>query len=238
MNEIVIALDAMGGDNAPSETIKGCIDAVSKKDNVKILLVGIDEIIRNELNKYNFDKDKIDIVHAGQVIGNDEVPTIAIKNKKDSSIVVGLNLVKEKKALAFISAGNTGALLTGAITIIKRIKGIERPALGTLLPTEKGYCLLIDAGANVDCKANYLVQFAKMGAVYMENVLRISNPKIGLVNIEEAAMTKKELKKKKAILLQRNVMNCLKTLKLILLEMLRQEILRLEYAMLLYVMLL
>ncbi len=183
MNEIVIALDAMGGDNAPSETIKGCIDAVSKKDNVKILLVGIDEIIRNELNKYNFDKDKIDIVHAGQVIGNDEVPTIAIKNKKDSSIVVGLNLVKEKKALAFISAGNTGALLTGAITIIKRIKGIERPALGTLLPTEKGYCLLIDAGANVDCKANYLVQFAKMGAVYMENVLRISNPKIGLVNI-------------------------------------------------------
>lgn len=179
----VIAVDAMGGDNAPFEVVKGCVEAIKEHDNITITLVGQENLINDELNKYSFDKNKIKIVNASQVISNDESPTLAIKSKKDSSIVVGLNLVKKGEANAFVSAGNTGALLTGATVIIGRIKGIERPALGTLLPNEKGASMLIDAGANVDSKPSYLVQFAKMGAVYMENVIGIKKPLVGLVNI-------------------------------------------------------
>ncbi len=183
MKDIIIAVDAMGGDNAPMEIIKGCVEAVKSDENIKIITVGIEDKIKNELDKYSFDKSRIEIVNASEVIATDEVPTAAIKQKKDSSMVVGLRLVKEGKAQALVSAGNTGALLTGATLIIGRIKGIERPALGTILPTEKGGVLLLDSGANVDSKASYLAQYAKMGSVYMENVMGIENPKIGLANI-------------------------------------------------------
>lgn len=183
MDNIVIAVDAMGGDNAPYEVVKGCVEVVNEKDNIKILLVGREDAVKAEIEKYTFKKEKIEIINASEVIGTDEVPTIAIKKKKDSSLVVGLTLVKEQKAMAFVSAGNTGALLTGAISIVKRIKGVERPALGTVFPTEKGGALLIDAGANVDCKPSYLLQFAKMGSIYMENVMGVNNPKVGLINI-------------------------------------------------------
>ena len=184
MSDIIIAVDAMGGDNAPFEIVKGCVSASNEHKNIKIILVGRQADIQRELDKYTYNKSKINVLNADEVIATDEVPTIAIKTKKNSSMVVGLNLVKSGEASAFVSAGNTGALLTGAVTIIKRIKGVERPALGTLMPMENGKsALLIDAGANVDAKASYLVQFAKMGSVYMENVLGIQNPSVGLINI-------------------------------------------------------
>ncbi|MCI8804793.1 MAG: phosphate acyltransferase PlsX [Clostridiales bacterium] len=184
MSDIIIAVDAMGGDNAPFEIVKGCVFAVGEHKNIKIILIGREKEVQDELDKYSQDKSRIEIVNADEVIATEESPTAAIKNKKNSSMVIGLNLVKEGKAAAFISAGNTGALLTGAVTIIKRIKGVERPALGTLMPMENGKSsLLIDAGANVDAKPSFLVQFAKMGSVYMENVMGVKNPKVGLINI-------------------------------------------------------
>ena len=180
---ITVALDAMGGDNAPFEIVKGAVSAINEYKNVKILLVGRILDVNNELKKYQFDENRIEVIDAPEVIGTDEVPTTAIRNKKESSMVVGLKLVKEQRAEAFISAGSTGALLAGSTVIIGRIKGIERPALGTCLPDKNGFTFLIDSGANVDCKPNYLVQFAKMGSVYVENILGVKNPKVGLVNI-------------------------------------------------------
>ena len=149
----------------------------------RIVLVGRQEDIRSELQKYSYPQDHITIENASEVISTDESPTTAIRRKKDSSMVVGLNLVKQGQAAAFVSAGSTGALLTGATVIIGRIKGIERPALGTMLPTTKGYTFLLDSGANVDCKPAYLVQFAKMATIYVEHVVGKKAPKVGLVNI-------------------------------------------------------
>ncbi len=182
-NQIIIALDVMGGDNAPHEIVKGAVTAAANS-RIKLLLVGNNDKINEELKKNNYSGNNIEIINTTEVVESTDVPTIAIKQKKDSSMVVGLNLVKEGKANAFVSAGNTGALLTGATLIVGRIKGIERPAIGTLLPnTDKTFTMLVDSGANVDCKPSYLVQFAKMGAVYMENILNIKNPRVGLVNI-------------------------------------------------------
>jgi len=182
METIKIVVDAMGGDNAPVETVKGAVEAVNEF-GAHIILVGVEDVIKEELNKYTYPEGNIEVVHASEVIGTDEVPTLAFRRKKDSSMVVGLNLVKKGEAHAFVSAGSTGALLTGATIIIGRIKGIERPALGTCLPTVNGFVFLLDSGANVDCKPNYLVQFAKMASVYVENVMGIKNPKVGLANI-------------------------------------------------------
>ena len=184
MNEIRIAVDVMGGDHAPVETIKGCAAALAEGDPcVKLLLVGQEDKIKAEIAKYSMDHSRYEIIHASEVIETDETPTTAIRQKKDSSLVVGLNLVKKGEAGAFVSAGSTGALLTGATLIVGRIKGVERPALATILPNEKGWTFHIDVGANVDAKPSYLVQFAQMGAIYMESIMGISNPKVGLVNI-------------------------------------------------------
>lgn len=184
LKNYLIALDAMGGDNAPFEIIKGAVEAVNENKNVNIILVGKEDVILNELAKHSYQKDRIQIQNASEVIETCEPPTTAIRTKKDSSLIVGLKLLKEGKVGAFISAGSTGALLTGATVITKRIKGIERPALATLIPNEKnGYTFLMDSGANMDCKPSYLLQFAKMGQVYMEDVMGIKNPKIGLVNV-------------------------------------------------------
>ena len=181
-NHIKIAVDAMGGDNAPVEIVKGAVDSVNEI-NAHVVLVGQKQVIEAELAKYSYDKSKIDIVEATEVITTEESPTKAIRSKKDSSMVVGLNLVKENKADAFVSAGSTGALLTGALFIVGRIKGVERPVLGTCLPTKKGFTFLVDSGANVDCKAKYLEQFAKMSSIYVENMFDIKNPKVAIVNI-------------------------------------------------------
>ena len=179
---ITVALDAMGGDNAPVETVKGAVEAVQELD-VNIKLVGQEDVVKAELAKYTYDKERIEVVHASEVISTDEVPTMAIRRKKDSSLVVALNLVKNGEADAIVSAGSTGALLTGALLIVGRLPGVERPALGTCLPNKKGFSFLLDSGANVDCKAKYLEQFAKMGSVYVENVFGVKDPKVALVNI-------------------------------------------------------
>lgn len=179
---IIVAVDAMGGDNAPYEIVKGVVEAV-KIYPVKVMLVGKEDIVKKELSSYTYDEDSIEIVHADEVIGTDEVPTEAVRRKKNSSMMIGLGLVKDNKAKAFISAGSTGALFVGGTFTVGRIKGIERPALATCLPTLNGFSLLLDSGANVDCKPQYLEQFAKMGSVYAENVLGVKNPTVGLANI-------------------------------------------------------
>lgn len=178
-----VALDAMGGDNAPFEMVKGAVDAVNKEQNVTVLLVGKEEVIQEELGKYSYDKERIQVVNATEVIETAEPPVNAIRKKKDSSIVVGMKLVKKGEADAFVSAGSSGAILVGGQTLVGRIKGIERPPLAPLIPTAKGVSLLIDCGANVDARPSHLVQFAKMGSIYMEHVVGIKNPKVAIVNI-------------------------------------------------------
>jgi glycerol-3-phosphate acyltransferase PlsX len=146
-------------------------------------LVGKEAEIRSELKQYSYDNDRITVVNADEVITNDEAPVMAIRRKKNSSVVVALSLVKNGEADAFVSAGSTGAVLVGGQLIVGRIKGIERPPLAPLIPTVNGVSLLIDCGANVDARPSHLVQFAKMGSVYMENVIGIKNPRVAIVNI-------------------------------------------------------
>ena len=178
-----IALDAMGGDNAPAEMIKGTVDAIAKEPLMKVFLVGREDVIQKELANYQYNKEQIEVVNATEVIETAEPPVNAIRRKKDSSIVVGMKMVKEGRADAFVSAGSSGAILVGGQVLVGRIKGVERPPLAPLIPTEKGVTLLIDCGANVDARPSHLVQFAKMGSIYMEHVLGIQNPRVGIVNI-------------------------------------------------------
>lgn len=182
-DKVIVAVDAMGGDNAPYEIIKGAIDAVNANNNIIVKLVGKEEVIKDELAKYTYNKESVSIVNATEVIETGEPPVNAIRHKKDSSIVVALNLVKNGEADAFVSAGSSGAILVGGQVIIGRIKGVDRPPLAALIPTTKGVSLLIDCGANVDARSNHLVQFAKMGSIYMENVIGVKNPRVSIVNI-------------------------------------------------------
>lgn len=179
----VVAVDAMGGDNAPTEIVKGAIDAVNSCEDIKVILVGMEDVVNQELSKYEYNKDKIEVVNATEVIQTEEPPVNAIRRKKDSSIVVAMNLVKNNQADAFVSAGNSGAVLVGGQLIVGRIKGIERPPLAPLIPTKDGVALLIDCGANVDARPSHLVQFAKMGSIYMENIVGVKNPRVAIVNI-------------------------------------------------------
>jgi len=180
---VKVAVDAMGGDNAPGELVKGTVEAVNESDRLKCFLVGDETIIKNELQNFTYDSERIEVVHADEVITNDEPPVMAIRRKKNSSIVVGLNLVKNQEADGFISAGSTGAVLVGAQLIAGRIRGVERTPLAPVVPTLKGCSLLIDCGANVDARPTHLIQFAKMGSIYMENVIGVKNPKVAIVNI-------------------------------------------------------
>ena len=184
MKEITrVVVDAMGGDNAPSEIIKGAVEAVQKSDSIEVILTGKEDVINQELAGYTYNKDKISVVNASEVIETAEPPVMAIRRKKDSSIVVGLKMVKNKEADAFVSAGSSGAVLAGGQLLVGRIKGVERPPLAPLIPTNTGFSLLIDCGANVDARSSHLVQFAKMGSVYMEHVMGIKNPRVAIVNI-------------------------------------------------------
>ncbi|MCC8047009.1 MAG: phosphate acyltransferase PlsX [Clostridiales bacterium] len=180
---IRVVVDAMGGDNAPQELVKGAVQAVLDHENIQVILTGQKEAIERELENYTYPKERVEIVACSEVIETAEPPVNAIRSKKDSSLVVGLRLVKNGEADAIVSAGNSGAVLVGGQAIVGRIKGIERPALAPVIPTADGFSLLIDCGANVDARASHLVQFAQMGSVYMEQVLGVKNPRVGIVNI-------------------------------------------------------
>jgi len=180
-----IVIDAFGGDNAPLEIVKGAITSVNLIDDVSIILTGAETSIKEILDEYGYKGDKIEIINATSVITNNESPTSAIRTKKDSSLVVGLNKLKEDPdVVGMISAGSTGAVLAGGLFITGRMEGVLRPALAPQLPNVKGgKTMLIDCGANVDCKPEYLNQFAVMGSEYMKSMCKIVNPKVGLLNI-------------------------------------------------------
>lgn len=180
---MVILVDAMGGDHAPDEITKGCIDAINEMDGFEILLIGNRDKIEKILKERNFNSQRLKIIHAEQIITMEDQPTKAIKTKKDSSMVVGFNLLKEKAGEVFVSAGNTGALMAGAMFILGRISGVDRPALAPIIPTKTGGTLLVDAGANAVCKPINYVQFGIMGSIYMKDVFNIENPKVGLINV-------------------------------------------------------
>lgn len=179
-----IILDGMGGDNAPGEIVKGAVEA-SKLIEDEIVIVGDGDKIEFQLKKYKYSDEKISVKHASEVIENDDAPVRAVRRKKDSSMVVGLNMVKSGEGDLFISAGNTGALMAGALFNLGRIQGIDRPAIASIYPIlgTKKPSLLVDAGANSECKPSNLLEFAMMGSIYMEKVLGRENPKIGLVNL-------------------------------------------------------
>lgn len=184
MAEMVnVACDAMGGDNAPGEVVKGAVDAVNADKRVKVFLVGQETVIKKELAQYTYNTEQLEVVHAEEVIETGEPPVMAIRKKKDSSIVKAMYLVKNGDCDALVSAGSTGAVLVGGQVIVGRIKGVERPPLAPVIPNIKGVSLLLDCGANVDARPSQLLQFAKMGSVYMESVIGIKNPRVGLVNI-------------------------------------------------------
>ncbi|KIR03388.1 Phosphate:acyl-ACP acyltransferase PlsX [Lachnospiraceae bacterium TWA4] len=183
MEKTVVVVDAMGGDLAPVEPIKGAIDAVNQNKNLGVILVGPEDVIQAELKKYSYPENRIKIEPASEVITTEESPVAAIRSKKDSSIVVGQKLVKEKKADAFVSGGSTGAVLAGGMFVVGRIKGVERPPLGTLIPVKGGVALLADSGANVDTRPSHLVQFARMGSIYMEHIIGITKPRVAIVNV-------------------------------------------------------
>lgn len=180
---IKVAVDAMGGDNAPGEIVKGAVDAANMRGDIQVFLVGKQDMVEAELQKYTYPKDRISVIHAEEVIETAEPPVMAIRKKKKSSIVTGMNMVKQKEADAFVSAGSSGAILVGGQVLVGRIKGIERPPLAPLIPTENGVALLVDCGANVDARPSHLVQFARMGSIYMEHVVGVKHPKVAIVNI-------------------------------------------------------
>lgn len=182
-----IILDAMGGDNAPDANIKGAINAINKV-KAEVVLVGKEEVIRSKVKEFYGKEleeisDRLKIRNATETIEMEDIPTMAIKHKKDSSMVVGFRMLKEDEGDVFISAGNSGALLTGATLIVGRIKGIDRPALAGILPAYKSQLLLIDAGSNTNCKPINLLQFAQMSSIYLKNTFGIEKPAIGLLNI-------------------------------------------------------
>lgn len=177
-----IIVDAMGSDKGPAEIIKGSIDAVNEY-GVNVILVGKKDIIKNELVKYKYLEEKIEILNAEDEITNEDDPATAIRRKKEASMVVGANALANGLGDGFISAGSTGALLASGLFIVKRINGIDRAAISVLYPTLTGFSLLLDSGANVDCKPEYLHQFAFMGSIYMDKVMGIKSPSVGLVNI-------------------------------------------------------
>ncbi|MEX1376984.1 MAG: phosphate acyltransferase PlsX [Eubacteriales bacterium] len=175
-----LAVDAMGGDNAPKDIIQGTLEAIEKNKNIKVLMYGVEAEIKKYMPEAN---DRISIIDCPEIIETCEPPLIAIRKKTNSSLIKGLLAVKSGEADAFISAGSTGAVMAGALFKVGRIKGIERPALAPILPTKQGKAILIDCGANADCEVKFLEQFALMGSAYMELVEGIENPRVGLINI-------------------------------------------------------
>ena len=201
-----VVVDGMGGDYSPQAVVEGCVLAQNEY-GIDIVITGPQELILKELNKYNYNKDKISILDAKEVISLNESPVKALKSKKDSSMVKALQMVRDGEVDAIISAGSTGAFLAGCTLIVKRIKGIDRPALAPIMPGKKGAFMIVDVGANADCKPHYLVQFAQMGKVYFENILGINNPSVGLINIGTEEEKGNELTKEAFKLLKEQSFN-------------------------------
>lgn len=178
-----IVVDAMGGDYAPVETVKGAVDALKENERIHIILTGSEEAVNTELAKYEYPKDRLEVVGTTQVIETGEPPVAAIQTKRDSSLVVGLNLVHTGEADAFVSSGSSGAVLVGGQAIVKKIRGVHRAPMAPVMPTAEGAALLIDCGANVDPRPQHLVQFAVMGSIYMKSVNGVANPRVALLNI-------------------------------------------------------
>lgn len=204
---MIIAVDGMGGDLAPKEVIAGCIEALNEFKDLKFLITGPEDLLNKELSNYEYDKNLLSIIDAKEVISSNEPPVMAIRKKKDSSLNKALNLVKSKEADAIISAGSTGAFMAGALFIVGRIKGIDRPALAPIMPGKNSPFMIIDVGANAECKPDNLLQFAAMGKVYFEKILKKDNPSVGLVNIGAEEEKGNELTKAAYTLLKESNLN-------------------------------
>ena len=197
-----ILLDAMGGDKAPDANIKGAVKAINQI-KAEVILIGKEEVIRSKIKEFYGKEieeisDRLKIKNATETIEMEDTPTLAIKHKKDSSMVVGFSMLKQGEGDVFISAGNSGALLTGATLLVGRIKGIDRPALAGILPAYKSRLLLIDCGSNTNCKPINLLQFAQMSSIYLRNTFGNEKPRVGLLNIGTEETKGNELIKEKA----------------------------------------
>lgn len=204
---LIILVDAMGGDSAPDSVVNGCIDAVSEADGFEVLLLGDKNKITEILNKRDFKSDRIKIHETSEVITVEDIPTKAIKTKKDSSMVVGFKMLKEKKGDIFVSCGNSGALMAGALLILGRLKGVDRPSLAAIIPTKSGNGLIIDAGLNTVCKPINYYQFGIMGSIYAKAMLGLEKPRVGLVNIGSEEGKGNEVLKQAHILLSNSNLN-------------------------------
>ena len=204
---ITLAVDAMGGDHGPKITIPASINALTRYDQLQIILVGDKELIEKELQKNKYTNTRLSIQHASEVVEMDESPQSALKNKKDSSMRVAINLIKEEKAQACVSAGNTGALMATARYVLKMLPGIDRPAIASSLPSQKGTTYMLDLGANTDCSAEHLLQFAVMGAMLVSSVTGNPNPSVGLLNIGSEDIKGNEIVKEASELLRRSHLN-------------------------------
>ena len=181
---LTIALDVMGGDHGPEVVVPAALRFLRKRDNFSLLLVGDEDVIKTHLDKLGAgDNPRLQIQHASQSVDMDELPSHALRFKKDSSMRVAINAVKEGRAQACVSAGNTGAVLASALFQLRKIKGVNRPAIGSLLPNGRSATLLIDAGTNVDCKPHQLFEFGIMGTIFMSKLFKITNPRVALLNI-------------------------------------------------------
>ncbi|MFV1884614.1 MAG: phosphate acyltransferase PlsX [Balneola sp.] len=182
---MVIAVDASGGDYFPKNPIEGAILALQEDASLQVILVGPEDLLEKELANYTYDKNRMQVVHAPEIIGMHDSPSAAVKSKRNSSISIGINLHKEGKCDAFVSAGNTGALLAASTFILGKLQGVLRPTIASYYPTLKGFRLLVDAGANLELKPEHAIQFAKMGQIFCRQVMGIDNPKVGLLNVGE-----------------------------------------------------
>lgn len=202
-----VVLDAMGGDHAPQVNIEGAVQTVQESDDIEVILVGDETAIRKELKDRKYEAGRISVVHASQVVEMHESPTAAIRKKRDSSIRVGVGLVKAGKADAFVSAGHSGAVMGTSLLLLGMSKGVDRPAIATLMPTLRDTFVLLDVGANVDCKPENLHQFALMGNIYCKLVLGRENPKVGLLSIGEEDVKGNELTKEAFKLIRQSSIN-------------------------------
>lgn len=182
---MVIAVDAAGGDYYPTNPVQGAIEAVNEKSDLQVLLVGPEDRVKAELSNYTYDVNRVHLLHAPEIISMDESPSSAVKRKQNSSVVLGLGAHKQGDCQAFVSAGNTGALLAASMFILGKLEGVQRPTIAASFPTLKGFRLLVDAGANLELKAETYPQFARMGAIYAETIMKIKNPQVGLLNVGE-----------------------------------------------------